>query len=417
MNVSNPIDKLAIGPVHFAYSGWAFVNIFSESNPTPDENYFLIYDHPFSFEADAWLKQGKTPSFAVCIMNTGYSSGWCEESFGLPLVAVEIECRAKGDEHCRFIMAPPTKIEEHINRYTTKPQTVPTTEKTVNIPEFFGRKRVEEELAKYRQHLEVSVKERTAESSKTNKQLMQEIKERKLAKENLRGYQKKLRSLASELSSTEERERKRIAANLHDYIAQNLSICKMKLGELQKSASSADVAENLGKIKTIIEQANHYARSLMFEISPPVLYELGLKSALEWLIERVEDQSGISVLLEDDDNSKPLSDEVLILLFRAVRELLINVVKHGQTPQAAISVCKESKNIRIDIKDDGVGFDSAKIGTYGEGAGGFGLFNIRERLDYVGGRLLIKSQPGEGTAVTLLAPLMIDEGGAEVDEG
>jgi PAS domain S-box-containing protein len=241
-----------------------------------------------------------------------------------------------------------------------------------------------------------------------------DITERRITEEKLRDYQEKLRSLATELSLTEERERKRIATNLHDYIGQNLAICKMKLGELQKKASSADVAGDLGKIKEIVEQANHYARSLMFELSPPVLYELGLKSALEWLIERVGNQYGISISLEEDNNAKPLTDEILILLFRAVRELLVNVVKHGQTQKAAVSICREGNNIRVDIEDNGVGFDTSKIGVYGEGTGGFGLFNIRERLDYVGGRLLIKSQPGKGTCVTLLAPLKRD--GDVVDE-
>jgi PAS domain S-box-containing protein len=118
MGVDDPLEKLSAGPIHFAYTGWAFVKIFPESNPTPDEDYYLIYDHPFSFEAHTWLKGGVKTDFPVCVMNAGYSSGWCEESFGIPLVAFEIECKAKGDEHCRFIMAPPSKIEEYITRYT-----------------------------------------------------------------------------------------------------------------------------------------------------------------------------------------------------------------------------------------------------------------------------------------------------------
>jgi PAS domain S-box-containing protein len=146
IKVTDPIDKLSVGPVHFAYSGWAFVKILPESNPTPDENYFLIYDHPFSFEADTWMKQGKMTHFPVCTMNAGYSSGWCEESFGLPLVAVEIECRSKGDEHCRFIMASPSKIQGHLTRYLAKPHTAPVREESFPIPEFFERKHAEETL-------------------------------------------------------------------------------------------------------------------------------------------------------------------------------------------------------------------------------------------------------------------------------
>src|SRR3972149_5649857 len=114
MGLQHPIEKLSAGPIHFSHTGWAFVDISAESKPTADENYYLIYDHPFSFEADAWEKSGKKSSSCVCTMNAGYSSGWCEESFGIPLVASEIMCRAKGDEACRFIMAHPSKIEGYM---------------------------------------------------------------------------------------------------------------------------------------------------------------------------------------------------------------------------------------------------------------------------------------------------------------
>ena len=84
MGVSDPIDNLSAGPIHFAFSGWAFVDISARSAPSPDENYFLLYDHPYSFESHSWLAKGKRSDIPVCIMNAGYSSGWCEESFGLP---------------------------------------------------------------------------------------------------------------------------------------------------------------------------------------------------------------------------------------------------------------------------------------------------------------------------------------------
>jgi predicted hydrocarbon binding protein len=120
MNVSNPIEKLSSGPIHFAYSGWAYVDIFEESNPSPDENYYLIYDHPQSFEADSWITMKKVSDFCVCFMNAGYSSGWCEISFGIELVSREILCRAKGDKFCRFIMGHPSKINGYITKYKTE---------------------------------------------------------------------------------------------------------------------------------------------------------------------------------------------------------------------------------------------------------------------------------------------------------
>ena len=117
MDVREPIARLSAGPIHFAYAGWAFVDISAESAPSPDSNYYLLYDHPYSFESDSWLAAGKSADHPVCVMNAGYSSGWCEQAFGLPLVAAEIMCRAKGDETCRFIMAPPDRIEQRIRAY------------------------------------------------------------------------------------------------------------------------------------------------------------------------------------------------------------------------------------------------------------------------------------------------------------
>lgn len=110
--VTDPIAKLAAGPIHFSFSGWAFVDIFPESKPSPDDNYFLLYDHPYSFEAEAYLQDYETAAEnPVCVMNAGYSSGWCSESFGVNVEAREIMCKAKGDRACRFVMSVKNKLE------------------------------------------------------------------------------------------------------------------------------------------------------------------------------------------------------------------------------------------------------------------------------------------------------------------
>lgn len=150
MHVTDPIAKLSAGPIHFAYSGWAFVDISADSHPTPDENFCLIYDHPYSFEADSWKRAGVLSKEPVCVMNAGYSSGWCEQSFGIELTAVEVSCIAKGDERCTFIMSPPHKMQEHLERFNaSNKKRYPTTEK-YNIPTFFERKKVEEEMERSR---------------------------------------------------------------------------------------------------------------------------------------------------------------------------------------------------------------------------------------------------------------------------
>lgn len=126
MGVTEPVARLSSGPIHFAFTGWASVDILAESRPTPDENYYLVYNHPNSFEADSWLRKNTPPGeerpavmtdIPVCFMNAGYSSGWCEESFGVTLSAQEILCRAHGDDYCRFIMGHPKHLQRYVREY------------------------------------------------------------------------------------------------------------------------------------------------------------------------------------------------------------------------------------------------------------------------------------------------------------
>ena len=154
MDLKDPVSKLAAGPVHFAYTGWANVDILPESNPSPDDNYYLKYHHPSSFEADSWIKSGIKSEFPVCIMNSGYSSGWCEESFGIPLTAVEISCRARGDEKCTFIMAPPHKINEYMNVEGSIAEDEP-----YDVPLFFERKKIEEKIKQSLEEKSILLKE------------------------------------------------------------------------------------------------------------------------------------------------------------------------------------------------------------------------------------------------------------------
>ena len=117
MNLTDPIAKLSAGPIHFAYTGWAFVDILEESNPSADENFCLLYKHPYSFECDAWLDSKEVNQNPICVMNAGYSSGWCQESFGIPLEARELTCRSLQQADCLFLMAQPQVIEEKIQEY------------------------------------------------------------------------------------------------------------------------------------------------------------------------------------------------------------------------------------------------------------------------------------------------------------
>ena len=236
-----------------------------------------------------------------------------------------------------------------------------------------------------------------------------DITYRKQADEQLRAYQERLRSLASQLSLTEEKERRRIATELHDSIGQTLAICKIQLGVLRQSASSTELVEPLEEIHQYIEDIIRDTRSLTFEISSPILYQLGLESALEWLAERTQKRDGVRAKFRNDGQPKPLDDDIRIVLFQAVRELLINVVKHAQAQRVEVAIGRDDRHVRIAVEDDGVGFDVFPIGSHWSEVKGFGLFSIRERLGHLGGQLQIKSKPGLGTRVTLLAPLSSDQ--------
>lgn len=114
MRTRNPLEALAAGPIHSSFTGWGFYHIHADSNPTPDQNFFLHYDQTYSFEAHSF-KGGQTQHQNVCIMNSGYMSGWCEVAFGLPLTCVEITCRAAGNNSCTFVVATPSKIDSYVN--------------------------------------------------------------------------------------------------------------------------------------------------------------------------------------------------------------------------------------------------------------------------------------------------------------
>jgi PAS domain S-box-containing protein len=233
--------------------------------------------------------------------------------------------------------------------------------------------------------------------------VIRDISERKASEEKIRVYEEQLRSLASELTLLEERERRRIASDLHDHIGQTLALSKIKLGELRESVSPS-LVKPLGEIHGLIEQTIQYTRSLTFELSPPILYELGFEAAVEWLAEQIQEKHGISVDFEDDLQPKPLGKEMRILLFKTVGELLMNVIKHAQAHKAKVAIQREGSNIRITVEDDGIGFYIPEANQLA-GVKGFGLFSIRERLKHFGGSLQIQSGPRRGTLITLLAPI------------
>jgi len=239
--------------------------------------------------------------------------------------------------------------------------------------------------------------------------LFEDITERRESEEKIRTYQEQLQSLASELSLTEERERRRLATVLHDHIAQLLVVAKGKFEKMQESTLYRSLAKPMEEIRRLIEESIRYTRSLVFELSPPILYDLGFEPAMEWLAEHMQQQYGLVVSVEDDNHPKPLDNEARALLFRAVRELLFNVLKHAQASCARVCMRRDGEHLRVIVEDNGVGFAPDKLGAPPGKIEGFGLFSIRERLNYFGGRMEIESTPGEVTRVILSIPLQPDK--------
>ncbi len=223
--------------------------------------------------------------------------------------------------------------------------------------------------------------------------------------EALRVYQKELRLLASELSLSEEQERRRIAEDLHDSIGQTLAFTHIKLDLMKTAAEEAGLTEPLREIEKLIGQTIKDTDLLISELSPPVLHELGLIAAIEWQAEQIEQQHNLKCIFRESGQSKlDLHSDYRIVLFRAIRELLINVVKHAQANYAKINIGKTDQLIQVTIEDNGIGFNAKKSDTH-VGSGGYGLFNIRERLEHFGGHMKVESDKDHGTRIVLTLPL------------
>ncbi|NVJ51609.1 MAG: diguanylate cyclase [Gammaproteobacteria bacterium] len=201
MGLTDPIERLSAGPIHFAHTGWAFVDILPESNPTPDEQFMLVYRHPFSFECDAWLEANAAVEHPVCVMNAGYSSGWCQESFGIPLEAREVTCRSQGDEHCLFIMAQPHCLDDKIQSFAIQNPALEINNQRVDFRHLADisdnqpadwHQGLQQRLMAYARNLEAT----QAQLSANVERLEREVEERKRIERELKASEERWRELS-----------------------------------------------------------------------------------------------------------------------------------------------------------------------------------------------------------------------------
>jgi len=259
-------------------------------------------------------------------------------------------------------------------------------------------KESERKLRKVQEELEKRVEERTRELVRTQEQLKRTV-------ENLMANRRRFRSLASQHALTEERDRRRFAVYLHDNISQSLGVVKMKLEAFSESKSLPEIVSSLKEINEMVKSTIKNVRSVTVDLSPPVLYELGLEPAIEWVMEQFSKEHGIDCSFIKDGRPKPLDHDLRVLLFQSVRELLMNVAKHAKAQKVVIRSSRKGNRILIAVEDNGIGFRPSKNDAAIVVTSGFGFFSIRERLRTIGGSMEIKSRPGKGSKVTLIAPL------------
>ena len=266
------------------------------------------------------------------------------------------------------------------------------------------RKEAEAELRRAKAELEQRVAERTAELSQAVRTLLEEVALRTTAEQSLRQRSKQLRELAGEITLAEQRERRRLAGVLHDHLQQTLVAARFHLSVLGKHGDEAARAA-AAQVEELLNECLAASRTLTAELSPPALNEGDLVTALEWLARWKEDRHGLAVQLTVGEDIPPVPEDVKVLLFESVRELLFNVVKYADVRSASVDVRRGAGTaLRILVMDEGRGFDpDGRLQDSREG--GFGLFTIRERLGLLNGAMDIDSAPGEGCRITLTVPL------------
>jgi PAS domain S-box-containing protein len=233
--------------------------------------------------------------------------------------------------------------------------------------------------------------------------IVTDISERKRGEEEIRRYRNQLRSLMYRLAVVEEQERRKISEELHDNIGQNLALGQIKLTHVLES--HPEVSEELESVRELIENVMSYSRSLIYELSPPILHEFGIEATIKWLIRQMRDKYGLRVDFESCGANYHMDEEISVLIYKTLRELVVNIIKHAQAARVVISMKKSHSNVIINVIDDGIGFDTSSMDSLSTTSSSYGLFSIRERMKYLKGSMEISSKPDNGTRVKLVFPL------------
>ncbi|MFZ5433140.1 MAG: ATP-binding protein [Calditrichota bacterium] len=270
---------------------------------------------------------------------------------------------------------------------------------------YFQHKLADQATQEAYDNLEKLVSQRTEELQRINRDLEREVAEHQRARRIIEESQARLRRLAAELSLSEARKQREIAVDLHDHVIQEFAFIKLRILEFRGDAVFCGFERNFEEIIALLERAIQHTRQLTFEISTPILYELGLPAALEWLAEQYENRHRLSIRVKQRGVPTKIPEAIRVTLFKCVQELLTNAVKYAQAKRVQIRLTSREQRLNIEVADDGVGFDARVLEAIPPSQSGFGLFSIRERLQYFGGSMTVQSAPGSGTTITLSVPL------------
>jgi len=252
-------------------------------------------------------------------------------------------------------------------------------------------------------------KEAEAELEKllVNQQRHQDELERRVVKRTteLKRRADQLARLASELTMAEQRERRRLAEALHDHLQQILVAVRMQTDQLQLEESNSERQSTFALVHDMLTEAITSTRSLSRDLSPPVLHHGGLSAALHWLAEDMQQKHKLAIDVHTHGESDEIPYSLSVFLYTAARELLFNITKHAETPAASVRLVREGNAIRLEVTDMGKGFDTAHTIQANGDSGGFGLFSIQERAEFLGGRLNIDSRIGRGSRFVVHVPV------------
>ena len=229
--------------------------------------------------------------------------------------------------------------------------------------------------------------------------------ESKQKEQEIFDYQKRLQDLALELTYAEEKQRKQIATDLHDDVGQLLASSRMQIAAINTSLDKETILKKTQDVSKGLLNAIKATRQAIFELSPPQLNEIGLEAALsDWMEEEMEVKYSIQTVFQGEDRKYALSKEVRYLLYRCIRELLLNIVKHASATQVILNISEKEKVLCISVEDNGIGFNYDP-NEKGSATAGFGLFSIRERIQNIGGTLDIETNKGRGSKIQINSPI------------